>query len=57
VGPDGNLSDLILPPPAVVGQISPAGPLPGPSPMGAGALPGPAPTPEAPPLPAEGAGG
>jgi phospholipid/cholesterol/gamma-HCH transport system substrate-binding protein len=57
VGPDGNLSDLLLPPPAVVGQISPAGPAPGPSPMGAGALPGPAPTTEAPPLPAEGAGG
>ncbi len=37
VGPEGNLSDLILPPPAVVGQISPAGPLPGPAPMeGAG---------------------
>ncbi len=30
--PDGNLSDLILPPPAVVGQVSPAGPLPGPPP-------------------------
>jgi phospholipid/cholesterol/gamma-HCH transport system substrate-binding protein len=59
VGPDGNLSDLLLPPPAVVGQISPAGPATGPSPMGAGALPGPAPAPapEAPPLPAEGAGG
>jgi len=54
-GPDGNLSDLMLPPPAVVGQISPAGPAPGPSPMGA--LPGPAPAPNAPPLPAEGAGG
>ena len=28
VGPEGNLSDLILPPPAVTGQISPAGPAP-----------------------------
>ncbi len=28
VGPEGNLSELILPPPAVVGQISPAGPAP-----------------------------
>jgi phospholipid/cholesterol/gamma-HCH transport system substrate-binding protein len=28
--PDGTLSDMILPPPAVPGQISPAGPLPGP---------------------------
>ena len=27
-GPDGRLSDLILPPPAVAGQISPAGPAP-----------------------------
>lgn len=32
-GPDGNLSDLMLPPPAVLGQISPAGPAPGPAPM------------------------
>ena len=56
--PDGMLSDLILPPPAVVGQVSPAGPAPGPAPMGAGPLPGPAPAdPNAPPLPAEGAGG
>jgi phospholipid/cholesterol/gamma-HCH transport system substrate-binding protein len=31
--PDGMLSDLILPPPAEVGQISPAGPLPGPAPL------------------------
>lgn len=45
-GPDGNLSDLILPPAADPGQVSPAG-----APMGAGPLPGPA------PLPAEGAGG
>jgi phospholipid/cholesterol/gamma-HCH transport system substrate-binding protein len=50
-GPDGMLSDLILPPPAEVGQISPAGPAPAPPPMGGGPLPGPA------PLPAEGAGG
>ncbi|MET4429214.1 MULTISPECIES: MCE family protein [unclassified Mycolicibacterium] len=41
--PDGMLSDLILPPPAVTGQISPAGPVPPPPPMGAGPLPGPAP--------------
>jgi phospholipid/cholesterol/gamma-HCH transport system substrate-binding protein len=41
--PDGMLSDLILPPPAVAGQISPAGPVPPPPPMGAGPLPGPAP--------------
>jgi phospholipid/cholesterol/gamma-HCH transport system substrate-binding protein len=52
--PDGNLSDLILPPPAVPGQISPAGPVPAPSPMGAGPLPGPAP---GEPLPAEQGGG
>lgn len=32
VGADGRLSDLILPPPAVVGQISPAGPVPEPAP-------------------------
>lgn len=44
--PGGNLSQLILPPPAVPGQISPAGPVP---PMGTGPLPGPA--------PAEGTGG
>jgi phospholipid/cholesterol/gamma-HCH transport system substrate-binding protein len=49
--PGGTLSDLILPPPAVQGQISPAGPVPPPPPMGAGPLPGPA------PAPAEGAGG
>lgn len=41
--PDGMLSDLILPPPAVTGQISPAGPVPAAPPMGAGPLPGPAP--------------
>jgi phospholipid/cholesterol/gamma-HCH transport system substrate-binding protein len=52
--PDGMLSDLILPPPAVPGQISPAGPVPAPPPMGAGALPGPAPSE---PLPAESGGG
>ena len=50
VSPDGNLSDLILPPPAVNGQISPAGPVPPPAPMGSGPLPGPAPA-------AQGAGG
>lgn len=49
--PGGTLTDLILPPPAVPGQISPAGPVPPPPPMGAGPLPGP------PPAPAEGAGG
>ncbi len=59
IGPDGTLSDLILPPPAVVGQISPAGPVPPAPPMGAGPLPGPpaAPASATPPLPAEGAGG
>jgi len=60
--PDGMLSDLILPPPAQVGQISPAGPAPAAPPMGAGPLPGPPPAPlpadpNAQPLPAEGAGG
>ncbi|MCV7430430.1 MULTISPECIES: MCE family protein [Mycolicibacterium] len=49
VPPGGNLSQLILPPPAVPGQISPAGPVPPAPPMGTGPLPGPAPT--------EGAGG
>jgi phospholipid/cholesterol/gamma-HCH transport system substrate-binding protein len=53
-GPDGRLSDLILPPPAVEGQISPAGPAPAAAPMGPGPLPGPAP---ADPLPAESGGG
>ncbi|MGU3499919.1 MCE family protein [Mycobacterium sp. C31M] len=43
-GPNGNLSQLILPPPAVPGQISPAGPVPPAPPMGPGPLPGPAPT-------------
>lgn len=60
IGPDGRLSDLILPPPAVEGQISPATPPQGPKPMdGAGPLPGPPPAPEpaAPPLPAEAGGG
>ena len=57
--PDGNLADLILPPPTVVGQVSPAGPVPAPPPMGAGPRPGPAAAPAAstPPLPAEGAAG
>lgn len=32
-GPDGTLDDLILPPPPVVGQLSPAGPAPGPPPL------------------------
>jgi phospholipid/cholesterol/gamma-HCH transport system substrate-binding protein len=54
VDPDGTLSDLILPPPAVEGQISPAGPAPAPAPMGAGPLPGP---PPGQPLPAESGGG
>jgi phospholipid/cholesterol/gamma-HCH transport system substrate-binding protein len=53
-GPDGMLSDLILPPPAVQGQISPAGPVPAPPPMGPGPLPGP---PPGQPLPAESGGG
>ena len=52
--PDGTLSDMILPPPAVQGQISPAGPVPAAPPMGAGPLPGP---PPGPPLPAESGGG
>ena len=52
--PDGMLSDLILPPPAEVGQISPAGPVPAPPPMGAGPLPGPPPGES---LPAESGGG
>ncbi|MDT5150109.1 MAG: phospholipid/cholesterol/gamma-HCH transport system substrate-binding protein [Mycobacterium sp.] len=54
VGPDGRLSDLILPPPAQLGQISPAGPVPAAPPMGPGPLPGP---PPAQPLPAESGGG
>jgi phospholipid/cholesterol/gamma-HCH transport system substrate-binding protein len=41
--PDGTLDDLILPPPAVPGQLSPVGPVPGAPPMGGGPLPGPAP--------------
>lgn len=60
VGPDGRLSDLILPPPAVQGQISPATPPQGGNPMdGAGPLPGPAPAPApaGPALPAEVGGG
>lgn len=51
--PDGRITDLILPPPAEVGQVSPAGAPSAPPPMGAGPLPGPAP--EA--LPAESGGG
>lgn len=54
IGPDGRLSDLILPPPAEIGQVSPAGPVPAAPPMGPGPLPGPAPTE---PLPAESGGG
>lgn len=54
VGPDGRLSDLILPPPPVVGQVSQAGPVPGAPPMGPGPLPGP---PPGEPLPAEAGGG
>jgi phospholipid/cholesterol/gamma-HCH transport system substrate-binding protein len=54
VGPDGRLSDLILPPPAVTGQVSPAGPVPAAPPMGPGPLPGP---PPGEPLPAESGGG
>jgi phospholipid/cholesterol/gamma-HCH transport system substrate-binding protein len=61
MNPDGSISDLLLPPPPVVGQVSPAGPVPGPAPMGAGPLPGPpqeAPVaPSGPPLPAEQGGG
>lgn len=65
IGPEGNLSDLILPPPAVPGQISPAGPVPAPSPLGTGPLPGPAAdpqpaapaAPQGPALPAEQGGG
>jgi phospholipid/cholesterol/gamma-HCH transport system substrate-binding protein len=54
MNPDGTLSDMILPPPPVVGQVSQAGPVPAPPPMGAGPLPGP---PPAEPLPAEQGGG
>ncbi|MDR3663784.1 MAG: MCE family protein, partial [Mycobacterium sp.] len=64
VQPDGTLSDLILPPPAIQGQVSPAMPPvgPGSTPLnGTGPLPGPAPAPgPAPvgaPLPAEAGGG
>ena len=58
VGPEGNLSDLILPPPAVEGQLSPAGPAPAPPPMGYGPLPGPGGGPlPGPPLPSEQGGG
>ena len=60
IGPDGRLSDLILPPPPVQGQISQATPPQGARPMdGAGPLPGPAPAPApaGPALPAEAGGG
>ena len=58
VGPDGRLTDLMLPPPAIVGQVSPAGPVPAAPPMGPGPLPGPpADQPSGPPLPAESGGG
>jgi phospholipid/cholesterol/gamma-HCH transport system substrate-binding protein len=66
IGPDGRLSDLMLPPPPIPGQVSQAGapqmgygtppdgsgPLPGPAPA---AAPEPAPAPAA-PLPAESGG-
>jgi phospholipid/cholesterol/gamma-HCH transport system substrate-binding protein len=52
--PDGTLGGLLLPPPAQLGQISPAGPVPETPPMGAGPLPGP---PPGAPLPAESGGG
>jgi len=62
IGPDGRLSDLLLPPPAYPGQVSPAG-----APQmgygtpadGSGPLPGPAPGGQAAvdPLPAESGGG
>jgi len=57
VGPDGRLSDLLLPPPPVPGQVSQVGAPAegyGPPPDGSGPLPGPAP---GPPLPAEAGGG
>ena len=60
IGPDGRLTDLILPPPPVQGQISQATPPQGARPMdGAGPLPGPAPVPApaGPALPAEVGGG
>jgi phospholipid/cholesterol/gamma-HCH transport system substrate-binding protein len=53
MNPDGTLTDLILPPPPVVGQVSQAG-VPAQPPMGAGPLPGP---PPGAPLPAEQGGG
>lgn len=60
IGPDGRLSDLLLPPPPIPGQVSQAGapamgygPAPGP-PDGSGPLPGP---PPGQPLPAEAGGG
>ncbi len=61
IGPDGRLSDLLLPPPPVPGQVSqvgaPAQGYGGP-PDGSGPLPGPAPAPPpADPLPAESGGG
>jgi phospholipid/cholesterol/gamma-HCH transport system substrate-binding protein len=65
VGADGRISDLLLPPPPIPGQVSqagapqmgystPPGPAPGPAPDGGGPLPGP---PPGPPLPAESGGG
>jgi phospholipid/cholesterol/gamma-HCH transport system substrate-binding protein len=66
IGPDGRLSDLLLPPPAELGQVSPATPPQGANPMdGAGPLPGPppgatpaagGPEPAGAPLPAESGG-
>jgi phospholipid/cholesterol/gamma-HCH transport system substrate-binding protein len=57
IGPDGRISDLLLPPPPIPGQVSQAGAPAqgyGTPPDGAGPLPGPAP---AGPLPAESGGG
>jgi phospholipid/cholesterol/gamma-HCH transport system substrate-binding protein len=57
LGPDGRLSDLLLPPPPVPGQVSQVGAPAegyGTPPDGSGPLPGPAP---GPPLPAEAGGG
>ncbi|MDX1890008.1 virulence factor Mce family protein [Mycolicibacterium sp. 050158] len=61
VGADGRISDLLLPPPPIPGQVSQAGAPqmgystpPGPAPDGGGPLPGP---PPGPPLPAESGGG
>ena len=60
LGPDGRLSDLILPPPPIPCQVSQAGAPQqgyGTPPDGAGPLPGPAPDAPGPPLPAESGGG